>query len=248
MSSETYPSPDYYLYRRQLEANETLCNHFVLDGESICHSSVIVPESVSTIPIEDISTSEWENMLTQDSDFCSLCEDMASSSGMIPDQFEDDATTETESPFESKTEEIPDGEVRPPVEGYHIDYRKATKLNGNPRDHIVKGDESLCDYNVRVNREKSLKPLENVSIDEWALLLGKSSNLCRDCCKAAEYDGILPEEVPEEPEYICSYCNESAEKVDLGHFARVYHGTDITEPICRTDRGEYEQWRRHPSE
>lgn len=229
-------SADYYVYYRDTE--DERASHVVSDGRPICSHSVEVPEDSSLTPIDEISTKEWSSLLNSNSDLCTSCGKLAVRGEIVPEQFVED---------EQEKDQIPDDEVRPPVEGFHLYYGKGTALNPNPRDHIVDGGEALCDYGVNVSTADSLKPVENISAGEWSVLLGSSSNLCGDCRKAAEWEGIFPEELVEEPEYECPHCEEPVLEVKLSHVAYIHHGSKAPGrgTVHKAPREHYEEWRRN---
>ena len=231
---------DYHIYYPDIRGRI----HFVSDGESVCKFGVQVPEVDQLKSAGELSTEDWSSLLDDDSNLCSDCEKKVRGANIIPDEF---AVESSGNIFEF---EYPDDEVRPPVSGYHIYYRKATQLQESPRDHIVDGGEALCNYGVVVGFAQSLKPFENVSKEEWSLLLGNSSNLCRYCYDVALSMGILPENIPEEePEYECPECSEPAEKVNMSDVASVYHSSTFKPEatIHETPRKQYEEWRRNPA-
>jgi len=231
-------SADHYVYYRDTE--DDLANHIVAEDQPICPHYNDTLEGELLTPFDEVSIEEWSSLLKSESDLCSHCRKRAVQQEIVPDQFVEKEQTEQE-------DQIPDDEVHPPVEGYHIYYRKGTALNPDPRDHIVDGDEALCNYGVNVSTANSLKPVENVSAGEWSILLGSSSNLCNDCREAAGWRDIFPENLVEEPEYECPYCEETVIKVNLCHVAYVYHrsevpGRGITHKVPRE---QYEEWRRN---
>ena len=235
MFSQLDPSANYYLYYRDTESNRT--NHIVTDNQSICsHHSDSVKNKLLT-SFDEISVEEWSGLLKPQSDLCSFCRKLAVRVGIVPEQFVE----------EDQEDQIPDDEVCPPVEGFHVYYREGTALNPSPRDHIVDGGEALCDYGVNVSTAESLKPVENISAGEWSVLLGNSSNLCGDCRKAAEWEGIFPEKLVEEPEYECPYCEETAAEVKLSHVAYVRHGSKAPGrgTVHKAPREHYDEWRRN---
>ncbi|MFC7113833.1 hypothetical protein ACFQH2_00940 [Natronoarchaeum sp. GCM10025703] len=139
---------------------------------------------------------------------------------------------------------------------FHIYYRKAGGgFTRSPRDHFVKNGEALCDYGVNPPDTDDLKPIEDLSDGEWALLLSGthsgSSNLCDKCIERADWEDIFPEDIPDEaPEYECPTCGEAALAVDLEHVAYVTHGSlaPFRGTTHKVPRDHYEQWRRQPTQ
>lgn len=112
----------------------------------------------------------------------------------------------------------------------------------------------MCSYGVNTPSVEKLKPIDDVSLEEWSLLLSKSSNVCGDCLESADWEGIIPDDVPDEtPDYECPQCQEIAKYVDLEHVAYVIHGDSSQsgrrgETTHKVPREHYEQWRRNPTE
>jgi len=138
----------------------------------------------------------------------------------------------------------------------HIYYRMRGKsANPSPRDHIIKDGEALCNYGVDVPEEESLKPLSEVSKAEWAIFLGKYSNLCDECARSLEHYDVVPDDLPEEsPEYICPVCSEVADSVDFRFdTACIRHKSEERSfppsfETHRIPRELYDIWRMNPNE
>lgn len=230
---------DYHLYRREGEKASIRRDHIVSDGRTLCSHSVDVPESASLNPIEEITQQEWTTLLGSDSNLCMSCSDKIAYSEQVPEEFRKEIQ---ESSIQYKEDIVPD-------EGCHIYYRQAGST-ATPRDHIVEDGETLCNYNVSLTGSGTIKSVEDVSTEEWALLFGRSSNLCRECMEFASWGEEIPEKVPEdEPQYQCPHCDEPALKVDLDHIAYVWHEslTPTGGTIHKVSREHYEQWRRNPT-
>jgi hypothetical protein len=138
---------------------------------------------------------------------------------------------------------------------FHIYYRmKGTTPTPSPRDHIIKDGEALCNYGVSVPDEDVLKPVSEVSDSEWAVFLGKYSNLCDDCAKSLDYYSIVPEDLPESPEFHCPACGEAADSISFTFdTASVYHRPDSQSfppksEEHRIPRERYDMWRTNPEE
>lgn len=136
---------------------------------------------------------------------------------------------------------------------YFIYYRNQEGWGLSPRDHIIRDGESLCDYNVSVPEDDSLKHLSEVSDAEWALLLDHQSNLCEGCADALDWNDLIPEDLPGEPPiYVCPACDEPADDVDFRHhLAYVYHEKDVRGglpdyEVHKIPREDYDGWRQNP--
>lgn len=230
-------SDDFYLQHRESEGYDNPCSHISTDEASICRSSVSVSDEKSLIPLDEISLEEWSSLLDRSSNFCSHCRKRVITTEIVPERFRE------QSEIQDQIQEIPDDEVRPPVDGVHIDYRMGPTIEPSPSDHIVDGGFSLCNYRIKVGQAKSLKPIENVSLEEWALLLGENSNLCSGCLEAAMEKDLLPKSVPIEPKFGCPYCEQPVEEIVRLRGTFVYH----PDTIHKVTQEYYEQWRRNPN-
>lgn len=138
---------------------------------------------------------------------------------------------------------------------FHIYYRmKGGTGLPSPRDHIIKDGEELCNYGVSVPDEELLKPVSEVSEPEWAVFLGKYSNLCDECAKLLDYYEIVPDDLPESPDFRCPDCGETADSISFTFdIASIYHKSDNhsfppeseEHPIPRE---RYDMWRTNPAE
>lgn len=138
---------------------------------------------------------------------------------------------------------------------FHIYYRmKGTTGVPSPRDHIIKDGEALCNYGVSVPDEDVLKPIDEVSASEWAVFLGKYSNLCDECATALDYYEVVPSDLPESPEFSCPACEETAHSVDFTfNVAGIHHKANNASfpPSFETHkipRERYDMWRTNPEE
>lgn len=134
---------------------------------------------------------------------------------------------------------------------YHIYYTSASSANSNPRDHFIKDDKALCSYGVNTPNQEKLKSIDEMSKEEWALILSHKGEACGECLKYADSEGIIPEEVPDEPpKYLCPECGEEPDEVILGYGSFVRHnsigsGQSTTHDI---PPDHFEQWRRNPTQ
>ena len=134
-----------------------------------------------------------------------------------------------------------------------IYYRNQEGRGLSPRDHIIRDGDSLCDYNVSVPEDDSLKPLSEVSDAEWVLLLDHQSNLCEGCAEEVRWNDLTPDDLPAEPPmYVCPVCDEPADDVDFRqHLACVYHKKDVhgglpDYEVHKIPREHYDDWRQNP--
>lgn len=142
--------------------------------------------------------------------------------------------------------------------GYYIYYRNQGHWGSlSPRDHLIKDGESVCYHDVKVPDKDSLKPLDSVSRQEWALLLAIHSNLCRECESSIWHLDLPPNNLPNEPpEYVCPICDEPTDYVDfMSHLAHVNHikerdpfGLHPGYETHKIPREFYDAWRRNPEE
>lgn len=138
---------------------------------------------------------------------------------------------------------------------FHIYYRMCgSAVTPSPRDHIIKDGEPLCDFGVSVPDDDVLKPISDVSDSEWAVFLGKYSNLCDGCAKALDYYDVVPSDLPESPKYTCPACEETAHSIEfIGGVASITHKSNGTSfrPSSTTHsipRERYDMWRTNPEE
>lgn len=135
---------------------------------------------------------------------------------------------------------------------FQIYYRmQGTAPTPSPRDHIIKDGEALCTYGVSVPDEDALKPISEVSKSEWAVHFSKYSNLCDVCKESVEYYDIVPDDLPDPPEYTCPDCGETTDSI---HFtfdiaSIVHHDKSSFPPSSETHkacRELYDVWRTNP--
>jgi hypothetical protein len=138
---------------------------------------------------------------------------------------------------------------------FHIYYRfKGWGPNPSPRDHIIKNGEALCNHDVSVPEKERLKPINEVSESEWAVLLSGHSNLCDECTTSVNHYDVVPEDLPEPPEFTCPLCDEKADNVDFSHnTVKIYHmdGLQSMPPSVETHqtrRERFDLWRTNPDE
>lgn len=232
---EPNPTENYYVfYREPRETGRTPKNHIVGDDEPLC-DYIDAPDPDSLVSVDGMSTEEWDELLHH-SNLCSRCRSSVKRKDVVPEPFHNPPTQRSLNPEK-------------PTEGDYIYYRKATgPLTMSPRDHIIRDGEALCDYGVNLPNLEDVKPIEEMSPEEWALILSSSSNMCGDCLDRAPWEEVVPRDTPEPPEYQCPACDEPAVKVDMQYFAFVHHGS--TAPgrgtVHKVPREHYEQWRRNP--
>lgn len=138
---------------------------------------------------------------------------------------------------------------------FQIYYRnQGTQTTPSPRDHIIKEGEALCDYGVSVPEDDLLKPVSEVSETEWAVFLGKYSNLCDVCAERLGYYEVVPDGLPESPDFECPQCEEPAGSISFSYeTATIYHRQDNSSfpPTSETHpipRERYDMWRTDPEE
>jgi hypothetical protein len=231
---------EYYLYQRESEAAGERRDHIVTGGISLCSYCVKVPESVSPTHLDEITVDEWSTLIDSDSNLCAECRKKIAYSEYVPEEYRKERS---KSSIQYKDDIVPD-------EGCHIYYRQASSTS-SPSDHIIEDGETLCNYNVNLTGSGTIKAVEEVSMAEWSLIFGQSSNLCRECMELAQWGTHMPmqEDIPdEEPQYQCPYCDEPALKVKLEHLAYVWHDSLVPTrgTIHKVSREHYEQWRRNP--
>lgn len=134
---------------------------------------------------------------------------------------------------------------------FHIYYR----MRNSYRDHIVKDDETLCDFTVDTPDVELLKPVSDVSELEWAILLGKYTDLCDGCLESAVLYDAIPDSVPASPEYICPVCEKEADRVEfMSGVVSIHHMPDKPSsfpPSWKTHhqpRELFDRWRMNPEE
>lgn len=123
-----------------------------------------------------------------------------------------------------------------------------------PRDHIIKGDEALCRYGVDVPESSHLKPVSELSRLEWAIFLGKYSNGCDECLRRLESHDVVPDDLPESPDYTCRICEEPAYDVEIiPPMVRIIHKDTSGSFVPSYEKHElplevYDLWRQNPDE
>jgi hypothetical protein len=136
---------------------------------------------------------------------------------------------------------------------FHIYYRAKALISTTPCDHFIKDGEALCDYGVSVPDEDSLKPFDEVSATEWAVLFGPGSRVCGQCARKIEYYDVIPDDLPDDPPvFICPICDEPADLVNF-RFDTVHidhqRNTGSKHPTYETHtlpREMYDAWRQNP--